>query len=429
MTFYSCVVAVTELLMLAMILHVIRHTGFTKTQRSWYLLTFVAVMFCAAAEYAVHCGWYDPAWALPLTVLTVLQFSVVPMLAVLFSGALGLRRQGRVAVAFFVLNLVFETIAAVFELVFRFDRTGYARGDWFFLYSALFLAALLYLIVNMVIVGKRFRHRDGGTIVMILVVLAAGIVPMTLYSLHITYIAIAISASLCYIYYNDLVQQDIQAELVANQEQIAFMQEHIISGMANLIESRDVETGEHVFRTSAYVETLSKAARADGVYTDALTDHFVAMLRRLAPLHDVGKILVPDSILKKPGPLTPEEFDVMKRHAAEGGAVVREILGGIADEAHLNFAADLAAYHHERWDGSGYPKGLRGEEIPLSARIMALVDVYDALTSDRCYKKALPPEEAFRIIREEAGAHFDPKLAQVFLAHRAEFEENAGESA
>ena len=222
---------------------------------------------------------------------------------------------------------------------------------------------------------------------------------------------------------NDLIQKEKQAEFVANQEKVSRMQAHIISGLANLIESRDLETGEHVARTRSYARALSEFARADGVYADLLDDHFISMICRVAPLHDVGKIVVPDHILKKPGRLTPEEYDQMKRHASEGGRVVREVLDGVTDDEYLSFASDVATCHHEKWNGKGYPKGYSGEAIPLSARIMAIADVFDALVSERCYKDAMPPERAFEIIREEAGAQFDPNLAQVFLNHKDEFAE------
>lgn len=421
MSFYTGTIVLTELLMLAMTLHVLTYSGFTKRQKMWYLTTFITVMLCAGAEYAVHCGSYNERFAPALTILTVLQFAAAPMLGVLYSGALGSHYQRFFAFAFLAVNFLVEIVAAAFGWVFYFDETGYHRGAYFFLYEALYLISLIYLIINMVIVGKRFRHRDLWTISMILVVLAAGILPMTFYKINITYISIAIGACLCYIYYNDLVQQDIQEELVLNQEKLSAMQTNIISGLANLIENRDMETGEHVSRTGAYVRKLAEDARGDGVYADVVDDHFISLLTTLAPMHDIGKILVPDSILKKPGKLTPEEFNVMKRHAEAGGSVVREVLSGITDEEYLTFAADIATYHHERWDGTGYPKRLKGEEIPLSARIMAIADVYDALISERCYKEPVPPEEAFEIIREESGSHFDPKLAAVFLNHREDF--------
>jgi len=217
------------------------------------------------------------------------------------------------------------------------------------------------------------------------------------------------------------VQQDIKAELVTNQKKLSDMQEHIISGLANLIENRDLETGEHITRTKAYVKALAEDARKDGVYADVLDDHFISLLETLAPMHDIGKIVVSDAILKKPGKLTSEEFEKMKKHAAVGGTVVREVLSGITDEEYLSFASDIATYHHERWDGRGYPRGLKEEEIPLSARIMAVADVFDALISRRCYKEPLPPEQALAILEEEAGTHFDPKLISVFLAHKEDF--------
>ena len=279
----------------------------------------------------------------------------------------------------------------------------------------------MYLIVSMVRVGRRFRNRDTRTIAMILVILVAGIVPMTVFKLNITYIAIAIGASLCYIYYNDLVQQDIQAALLSNQAALSRMQSHIITGLASLIENRDVETGEHVLRTGAFVETLTRDAIRDGVYPDKLNDQFVSKMTTLAPMHDIGKIVVSDQILCKPGRLTPEEFEQMKKHASLGGDVIREVLEGVTTDDYLAFASDIATYHHERWDGTGYPRGLKGEEIPLAARIMAIADVFDALVSERCYKAPIPVDQSIKIIEEGAGTQFDPVLVAVFLRHREEF--------
>ena len=407
--------------MIAMTIHVLAYTGFTKKQKIWYALTFFAIMICSAAEFAVHCGYYKAELAIPLTILTVLQFSLSPLLGVLFSGALGLRRQKIAAIIFLAVNLITESIAAPFGWVFYFNESGYFRGNYFIIYEAFYIASLLYLIVNMIIVGKRFHHRDIGTIAMILVILLAGIVPMTLFHLNVTYIAIAICASICYIYYNDLVQQDIQAEFALNQKKLSRMQRHIISGLANLIENRDMETGEHINRTGKYVKLIAENAIRDGVYTDRIDERFIMLLTTLAPLHDIGKILVSDTILKKPGRLTAEEYEEMKKHATLGGKVVREVFSGITDEEYLSFASDIATFHHERWDGNGYPKGLKEEEIPLSARIMAIADVFDALVSERCYKKPIQPEEAFKIIQEESGSHFDPQLAGVFLRHKDAF--------
>lgn len=418
MSFFAGITLLIELIMLALTIHVCSHSAFTKTQKVWFILTFAAIMACAAAEFTVHCGYYDPKFAVPLTIITILQFSTAPLLGIFFSKALGRHRQRKVAVViFYCINLLVESVAAPFGLIFSFKENGYSRGPLFWIYEVFYFVSLLYLLVSMFHVGRSFRHRDRGTIIMILVVLVAGILPMTLYKIHITYLAIAVSAGLCYIYYNDLIQQDIQAKLITDQETISHMQENIISGLANLIDSRDLETGEHVLRTSELVRGLAKRAAENGVYAENLSDHAISLMYRAAPMHDVGKIIVPDEILKKPGRLTEEEFEQMKQHASEGGRIVREVLGGVADDEYLSVAENIASCHHERWDGGGYPAGLKGEEIPLPARIMAIADVYDALTSERCYKEAMTQNEAVKIIEEESGTHFDPKLAEIFIEY------------
>lgn len=418
--FYPYVIILTELMMVAMVVHVINYSGFRKNQKIWYLLTFVTIMFCAAAEFMVHGGLYKPSFRILFTVITVLQFSAAPLLGVLFVGALGFDKHLNVVLTVFAAHFLVEIVSAPFGWVFRFDENGYSRGDMFFIYEVFYALSLIYLIIGMILCGKQFRHRDGITIAMILVILIAGIVPMMVFRVNITYIAIAISASICYIYYNDLVQQDIKAELVANQEKMTEMQEHVIFGLASLIENRDLETGGHIVRTSSYVKLIAENARKDGYYTDILDDEYISLLKTLAPMHDIGKIAIPDSILQKPGKLTTEEFEQMKKHAEKGGEVIKQALSGIGDEKYLDFAVDIATYHHERWDGTGYPGGLKGEEIPLSARIMAVADVFDALISERCYKKPIPKEEAFDIIENEAGSHFDPVLVKVFLDHKDE---------
>ncbi len=418
---YTAITILVCILMVAMAIHVLMHSSFNKQQRAWFAVTFFAIMFCTLAEFAVHCGYYDHIFDIPLTILTVIQFSLSPCLAMLFAGALGLRYQGKIAIAFFALNLTMEIICVFSGAIFHFEPEGYIRGDLFLLYEISYIASLVYLIVSLILVGNKFRHRDSVTIIMILVILVAGIVPMTFFKIHIAYGAIGVASAVSYIYYNDLVQEDIRSELVENQKKISEMQEHTISGLASLIESRDTETGSHVARTSALVKMIAEDAVREGTYLEELTPEFIDRLHTLAPMHDVGKIVVSDQILKKPGRLTKEEFEAMKAHAAQGGRVVREILSGITDEDYLNFAADIATYHHERWDGKGYPEKLAGEDIPLSARIMAIADVYDALISKRCYKEPMSFDEAIKTMEEETGTHFDPKLMEAFLKNKENY--------
>ena len=423
MTIYMGAIILTELLMIAMILHVLYYPGFQRVEKRWYLCTFIAIFFCAGAEFlAVHFDSQGPAFALPLSILTVIQFSLSPMLPVFFVGALGMYRQAIIAGTAFCLHILAEIISAPFGWIFYYDETGkYIRGDFYIIYEAFFVISLVFLIVCLVVAGKRFKNRDLSTIIMVFVVMAAALPPMILFKVYTDYLGIGMCASLCYIYYNDLIQEDNLDKLIANQEQIFHMQEHTISSMANLIERRDLGTDENVSRIVRHVRTLAECARQDGVYADMLDDRFISMLHQIAPMYDIGKIVVPDHILKKPGTLTAEEFEQIKRHAAEGGRVVQQVLSGVAGEDYVALASDLATFHHERWDGTGYPTGLTGENIPLSARIMAIADVYNALISQRSYRSPISRENAFEIIRQESGSHFDPKLTEVFLNHREEF--------
>lgn len=210
--------------------------------------------------------------------------------------------------------------------------------------------------------------------------------------------------------------------LIEHNEKMLAIQENTIIGMANLIENRDNDTGEHVKRTSRYVDLLTRAARKAGYCVETLTDSYAELLIKAAPMHDIGKIAVSDVILQKPGRLTEEEFNAMKEHAAAGGRIIAEAMGGIEEQEYIDIAVQIAEGHHEKWDGSGYPKGLNGNDIPLCARIMAVADVFDALVSKRCYKEAMPVDQAFAIIEESGGSHFDPKLAALFCSIRSEVE-------
>lgn len=232
--------------------------------------------------------------------------------------------------------------------------------------------------------------------------------------------------------YKDKLEKELDAknrELIEHNERIIKIQSSTISGLANLIESRDGETGGHIIRTSRYVEMLAKKTRQMGFYTDILTDEYIELLVRAAPMHDIGKISISDLILQKQGKLTPEEFDIMKDHASEGGRIIRSVMSDIENKDYVDMAVQVAECHHEKWDGSGYPKGLCGEEIPLCARIMAIADVFDALVSKRCYKGAFSFDKAFGIIAGSSGTHFDPILTDVFLKMRPQIEDAATELA
>lgn len=221
--------------------------------------------------------------------------------------------------------------------------------------------------------------------------------------------------------YQTTLEERVEAQTKKIKEQALErirMQESVIEGMAAIIESRDNSTGEHVRNTKRYVSMMADYILENNIYPEEVDEKFTVYIRNAAPLHDVGKILISDVILNKPGRFTPEEFEIMKTHAFLGGDIVEKILAGNAEPELLQMARDIVCCHHEKWDGSGYPRGLRGSEIPLSARIMAVADVFDALVCKRVYKEAMAEEHAFSILREDAGKHFDPVLVDVFFAIR-----------
>lgn len=193
------------------------------------------------------------------------------------------------------------------------------------------------------------------------------------------------------------------------------MQAHMITTMADIIENRDESTGGHIKRTAKYVEILAKELQRRGKHTDILTDRYIGDMVMAAPLHDIGKIHISDTILNKPGRLTDEEFALMKTHTTAGRELLEKARGDLGDIHYLNIAIEMAAYHHEWENGKGYPYGVTSEEIPLCAKILAVADVFDALTSKRVYKAAMPLEKASAIIIEERGTHFDEDVVDAFI--------------
>ena len=218
----------------------------------------------------------------------------------------------------------------------------------------------------------------------------------------------------------DTYNAQLNAEVDRKTQHILEMHDHLIMSLATMVESRDNSTGGHIKRTSEGVRLLVGALRDEGRLS--LTEAFCRDLIKAAPMHDLGKIAVDDSILRKPGRFTPEEFAQMKRHSAEGARVIHEILLHTDDESFRILAENVAHYHHERWDGSGYPDGLAGERIPLEARIMAIADVYDALVSRRVYKEAFDFDRAHQIILEGMGTQFDPGLRAAYERSRPALE-------
>ena len=218
--------------------------------------------------------------------------------------------------------------------------------------------------------------------------------------------------------YNTQLETKVQEKTKKVQE----IQDSIISGMAAMVESRDNSTGGHIRRTSEgvkiFVEQLMKPENNKWHFTES----FCKNLIKAAPMHDLGKIAVDDVILRKPGKFEPEEYEQMKKHSAEGAKIVSQVLSNVDDAEFVQIAVNVAHYHHEKWNGKGYPEGLKEKEIPIEARIMAFADVFDALVSKRCYKDSFTFDKAFEIIKNDLGNHFDPELGPVFLQCREKLE-------
>ncbi|MDE1994916.1 MAG: HD domain-containing protein [Rhizobiaceae bacterium] len=203
--------------------------------------------------------------------------------------------------------------------------------------------------------------------------------------------------------------------LAAAQEEAVRAKEAIILAMASLAETRDNETGNHIRRTQHYMRALAEAARGHQAFEPELSESMVDLLYKCAPLHDIGKVGIPDNILLKPGKLDPDEFAIMKTHSELGMMAIANAQRHLGvSNCFFSLAQEIAHTHHERWDGSGYPRGLRGKNIPLAGRLMAIADVYDALVSERVYKSALPHDQAVSIMVADRGKHFDPELIDIF---------------
>jgi putative two-component system response regulator len=220
-------------------------------------------------------------------------------------------------------------------------------------------------------------------------------------------------------------QAKADAETLRRSRELVRTRDAIIFGLAKLAESRDADTGHHLERISLYSTRLAAELRRSAKYREKISPSFVRLIGISSALHDIGKVGIRDAVLLKSGKLNAAEFKHIQTHTAIGGDCLRLIERRLGESNFLEMAREIALHHHERWDGRGYPSGLAGEQIPLAARIVAIADVYDALSQKRCYRDPLPHEACVDFIRENAGAHFDPELVEVFLRVAPQFREIA----
>ena len=265
-----------------------------------------------------------------------------------------------------------------------------------------------YVLFTLIVFFKRWNYIESNKRISILTYLLAigGIAVVQAIFPEILLSSVAVTLMVVGTYLN-------QEDPVLNE--VSRYHNEMVMSFATLVENKDGSTGGHIKRTTAYVKLLAEELRARGYYKEILTKDYIQNLCQAAPMHDIGKIAVPDVILQKPGRLTEDEFDRIKLHALDGGKIIEETFGNLGNEEYTKMAYQVAKYHHEKWNGKGYPEGLKRREIPLCARIMAVADVFDAISEKRCYRDAMPLEQCFAIIAEGSGQDFDPVIAEVFI--------------
>ena len=278
-----------------------------------------------------------------------------------------------------------------------------------------FAVVAIYILLSLIIFLKRWNYIEHNKRMSILTLLLAigGITIAQAIFPEILLSSVGVTLAVVGIYLN---QEDPALS------EISRYHSEMVMGFATLVENKDGSTGGHVKRTTAYVKLLAEELRSKGCYRELLTKDYIRNLCQAAPMHDIGKIAVPDVVLQKPGRLTSEEFEIIKKHTWDGGKIIKETFGNLGNEEYTEMAYQVARYHHEKWNGKGYPEGLKRHEIPLCARIMAVADVFDAVSEKRCYRDAMSLEQCFAIIEQGSGQDFDPLIADVFLECREKVE-------
>lgn len=312
----------------------------------------------------------------------------------------------------YVLSII-VLVANIGSLEFREGNvTNYSMGI-----SAYTCFAMIgvYILFSLLVFFKRWNYiesnKRASILTYILAIGTVGIVQAIYPEILMTSMVTTLVIIGIYMYQED-----------PTRKEVARYHREMVMGFATLVENKDGSTGGHIKRTTAYVQLLAEALRDNGHYSDILTKDYITTLGQAAPMHDIGKISVPDVVLQKPGRLTDEEFALIKKHTDDGAKIIKKTFFHLGNEVYAKMAYEVAKYHHEKWNGRGYPEGLKEEEIPLCARIMSVADVFDAVSEKRCYRDALPMDECFAIIQKGSGSDFDPVIAQTFLEIRDKVE-------
>ncbi len=416
-----------------------------------FILVYIAVVYlsgCKRYQKKLSATWFDELLVLAIisviydgaTAITVNYLDVVPVILnrilhmffllsidsviyILFgyllkaTGAVPKNKIKRILFSIPFVVSVLVVILNIGSLEFRIgNATNYSMGISAY---TCFGMVVVYLILALIVFIKRWHYiesnKRSSIFTYLFVMLMTTVIQASNPEILITSVATTIVIMGIYMNQEDPVMNEV-----------ARYHEEMVMGFSTLVESKDGSTGGHVKRTTAYVELLAEELRNRGQYREILTKDYISNLCKAAPMHDIGKIAVPDVVLQKPGKLTDEEFEIIKQHATNGGRIIKETFGNLGDKQYTKIAYQVAKYHHEKWNGRGYPEGLIRDEIPLCARIMAVADVFDAVAEKRCYRDAMPLEKCFAIIEEGSGQDFDPVVAEVFLSIKDKVKEIHG---
>ena len=383
------------------------------------LVGIVEVLFDGLTAYTVNhlettAGWLNQLFH--LIFLLSLDLFIFVLFIYMISITTGLPKERKKRFFIYIPFLVNAVLVVVNMPALEYRKGEISNYSMGMSAYTCFVMAAVYILLSISIFVQRWRYIEKNKRLSILTYLLvlAGVTGYQMFHPQSLLSSICITIIVLGAYINHENPTVVQ---------LSHYHDEMIMGFATLVENKDGSTGGHIRRTTAYVKLLAEELRKRGYYKEVLSKDYIRNLSLAAPMHDIGKIAVPDVILQKPGKLTEEEYQAIKQHAARGGDIIQETFGHLENSAYTQMAYEVAKYHHEKWNGKGYPTGLKRKEIPLCARIMAIADVFDAVSQKRCYRDALPLDICFEIIQEGSGQDFDPLLVEVFLDMRAKVEQ------
>lgn len=383
-----------------------------------FIISELAVLFDGITACTVNFLNQVPLWTnlmLHLGMYCLYEIYVALLFWYWVSVTVGISKKNGIRVIYVLPSVVsiFLTIAFLSQTDFiQGVYTNYSMGKSVYV---CYFNVIIYCVLSLVVVVSKYRYIPKKKMIVLATTLFAILLILMLQIIFpeslISSMAIMMATISIYINMENPSIHDLE-----------HYQNEMVMGFATLVENKDDNTGGHIRRSSAYAIMIAENLRKNKKYKNVITKDYLDDLIQSAPMHDIGKIGIPDAILQKPGRLTFEEFEKMKEHPVIGGRIISDTFGHLYDNEYESMAFQVAMYHHEKWNGKGYPTGLDGEKIPLCARIMAVADVFDAVSAKRCYRDAMPLEECYKIIENGRGADFDPDIVDAFFADKEKIE-------